>query len=311
MNQRVVKIGTRGSQLALWQANEVSRFLQRVLPNIKTEIIVIKTKGDIILDVALSKIGDKGLFTKELEEALLRGEIDMAVHSLKDMPTELPKGLILGAVLPRGEVRDVFISRDGRKLSQFTERDKVATSSLRRKAQLLHHFPHLNVIDIRGNVNSRLKKMEEGHCDGLIMAGAGIQRLGFDDKISEYLDTNTIMPAVSQGAVTIEIREDDDIIQPVCDAVNDFETWQITMAERAFLRTMEGGCQVPVACFSSQKGDEIQMEGMIASLDGKLMIKETVLCEPDEASEKAVELAWCLLNAGGDRILESIRNGNE
>ncbi|GAO31250.1 porphobilinogen deaminase [Geofilum rubicundum JCM 15548] len=269
--------------------------------------MVIKTKGDKILDVALSKIGDKGLFTKEIEQALLAGEIDLAVHSLKDMPTELPEGLSLGGVLPRGEIRDVFLSRDGRKLSAFTGNDKVGTSSLRRKSQLLNHFPYLDIVDIRGNVNSRIQKMQEGYCDGLIMAGAGIQRLGLEDLVSEYLDPTVIMPAVSQGAITIEVREDDEDIMPYIDGINDDLTWTMVMAERAFLRTMEGGCQVPVACRTLLVDDRLKISALVAALDGSQLVRETIECDLDEASEKAVEMALRMLEAGAADILKSIR----
>ncbi len=311
MNQRTIKIGTRGSELALWQANEVQTFLKKAFPEVEIEIVVIKTKGDIILDVALSKIGDKGLFTKEIEQALLAGEIDLAVHSLKDMPTELPEGLSLGGVLPRGEVRDVFLSRDGRKLAAFTGNDKVGTSSLRRKSQLLNHFPYLDIVDIRGNVNSRIQKMQEGHCDGLIMAGAGIQRLGLEHLVSEYLDPTVIMPAVSQGAITIEVREDDEDILPYIDGINDDLTWTMVMAERAFLRTMEGGCQVPVACRTLLVDEQrLKISALVAALDGSKMVRETIECDLEEASEKAIELALRMLEAGAADILKSIRHGD-
>jgi hydroxymethylbilane synthase len=308
MNQRIIKIGTRGSELALWQANEVQTYLKNAFPQTEVEIVVIKTKGDKILDVALSKIGDKGLFTKELEQALLAGEIDLAVHSLKDMPTELPEGLSLGGVLPRGEIRDVFLSRDGRKLSAFTGNDKVGTSSLRRKSQLLNHFPYLDIVDIRGNVNSRIQKMQEGYCDGLVMAGAGIQRLGLEDLVTEYLDPTVIMPAVSQGAITIEVREDDEAIMPYIEGINDDLTWTMVMAERAFLRTMEGGCQVPVACRTLLVDDRLKISALVAALDGNKIVRETIECDLDEASEKAVEMALRMLEAGAADILKSIRH---
>ncbi|ASB47698.1 hydroxymethylbilane synthase [Alkalitalea saponilacus] len=307
---RTIKIGTRGSQLALWQAHEVQKQLQSAFPDIQTEIVVIKTKGDIILDVALSKIGDKGLFTKEIEQALLNGDIDLAVHSLKDMPTELPDNLILGGVLERGEVRDVFLSRDKRPLSTFTSKDKIATSSLRRQAQLLHYNPALNIVDIRGNVNSRIQKMSDGYCDALIMAGAGIQRLGLEHLITQYLEPETVMPAVSQGAVTIEIREGDEEIYPIIDAINHLPTWYQVMAERAFLRTMEGGCQVPVACFSEVADGNMKMRAMVASLDGRIIVKDVMETTLDEATEKAIEMAFSMLDAGAEKILESIR-GND
>lgn len=308
---RLIKIGTRGSRLALWQAEEVQKKLQEAFPDLVSEIVVIKTTGDKILDVALSKIGDKGLFTKELEMELLDGSIDIAVHSLKDIPTQLPDGLMLGGVLERGEVRDVFLSGDGRLLSEFGKGDKVGTSSLRRRSQLLKHYPDISVVDIRGNVNSRIQKMQDGYCDGLVMAGAGILRLGLEDLISEYIEPSIVMPAVSQGAVAIEMREDDEYIYNIIDAINHTETWKVVMAERTFLRVMEGGCQVPVACYSVVNGHQIKLDAMVASLDGRTMIRDSFESDLEEASEKAVELALSMLEAGAEDILNSIRDSNE
>ena len=307
MSNKTIKIGTRGSKLALWQAEQVKSTISTAFPNLSVEIQVIKTKGDIILDVALSKIGDKGLFTKEIETALINGEVDLAVHSLKDLPTELPEGLVIGGMLPRGEVRDVLISKNGKKLCEMTENDRIATSSLRRKAQLLHYNPKLTIVDIRGNVDTRLKKMNDGHCDALIMAGAGIIRLGYENLITEFIAPEVILPAVSQGAVAIEIREDDEHIQRIIDAISDEQTWQTTMAERWLLRTLEGGCQVPVACFSETAGNQIKLTGLVADVDGKTVIRKAVSCPIEEASEKAIELAQSILDEGGKEILESIR----
>lgn len=292
----------------MWQAEEVRRKISEVHPELESELIVIQTKGDKILDTALSKIGDKGLFTRELEQALLDGEIDLAVHSLKDMPTELPDGLMLGGVLERGEVRDAFISRDGRKLSEFTANDKIATSSLRRKAQLLAKFPQLNVVDIRGNVDTRIQKMKEGHCDGLIMAAAGLERLGLSNLITEYLDPQTVLPAVSQGAIAIEMREDDEDIYELVDSINHFATWQAIVAERSFLRAMEGGCQIPLACYTVLAGNRFRMDAMVASLDGSKLIKSSFECNPEEACEEAIMLAHRMLENGAEEILNAIRD---
>lgn len=307
MSNKTIKIGTRGSKLALWQANTVKDALSAAFPQINFEIVIIKTKGDIILDVSLSKIGDKGLFTKEIETALLNGEVDLAVHSLKDLPTELPEGLCLGGMLKRGEVRDVFISKDGRKLSEMTENDRIATSSLRRKAQLLAFNPKLTIVDIRGNVDTRLNKMNEGHCDALLMAGAGLIRLGYDKYITEFLDPNVVLPAVSQGAVAIEIREDDEYIQRIIDAISDEHTWNTAMAERWLLRTLEGGCQIPVACYSELQNNQLTLTGLVASVDGTRVIRKSLSCPVDEGSEKAIELADSILADGGKEILDEIR----
>lgn len=307
MNKKSITIGTRGSKLALWQAETVKTELEKVHPDLYVKIKIIKTKGDKILDVALSKIGDKGLFTKEIENALYDKKIDIAVHSLKDLPTELPEDLIIGSILPRGEVHDVFISKDGRQLSEFTGSDKIATSSLRRKAQLLNYNPDLTIVDIRGNVETRLRKMNDGHCDALVMAGAGFMRLGYENLITKFLGPEIMLPAVGQGAIAIEIREDDEATQLLIDAITDEETWVATMAERALLRQLEGGCQVPVGCFSEVDGDQIKLTGMVASLDGKTMIRKSVQSSVEEASEKAIELAQAILDDGGKEILDSIR----
>ncbi|MGV8090797.1 MAG: hydroxymethylbilane synthase [Mangrovibacterium sp.] len=308
MSNKTIKIGTRGSKLALWQAEQVQAYLADAFPRLAVKKTIIKTKGDIILDVSLSNIGDKGLFTKEIENALLNGEVDLAVHSLKDLPTELPDGLIIGGMLPRGEVRDVLISKDGRKLSEMTGNDRIATSSLRRKAQLLHFNPELNLIDIRGNVDTRIQKMKDGYCDALIMAGAGMIRLGYQDMITEYLNPTLMLPAVSQGAVAIEIRENDEATLQLINAITDEDTWSITMAERAFLRTLEGGCQVPLGCYCEKNGEKLRITGILAGLDGKKLIRKSIDCLLEEASEKAIELAQSIINDGGQVILQQIRS---
>jgi hydroxymethylbilane synthase len=307
MIKESINIGTRGSQLALWQAHEVRNALLRVFPEMEVNVVTIKTKGDAVLDVALSKIGDKGLFTREIEKALLDGRIDVAVHSLKDLPTTLPGGLTLGGVLTRGEVRDVLVSRDGRTLKNLTDVDRIGTSSLRRQAQLLNYNPGLTVVDIRGNVNTRLRKMYEGHCDALVMAGAGFIRLGLASEITEYLKTDVMLPAVSQGAVVMEIRDNDADVAQIVDDITDYATLNTTMAERVFLKTIEGGCQVPVACFSEVSGNSIKLTGLVASVDGKQLLKESVACPMNEANIKAVQLAEKLLAIGGREILEKIR----
>ena len=307
MNNKTIRIGTRGSKLAMWQAEQVKKIISTAFPDLSIEIIPISTKGDVILDVSLSKIGDKGLFTKEIENALTRGEVDLAVHSLKDLPTELPEGLIIGGMLARGEVRDVIISTGGKKLSELTD-ERIATSSLRRKSQLLHIIPTLNIIDIRGNVDTRIRKMKEGYCDALVMAGAGIIRLGYEDLITEFLDPELVLPAVSQGAVAIEIRDDDDAIARVTNAISDEDTRCITMAERSLLRTLEGGCQVPVACYCKKEGEKLKITGIVSSLDGKSLIRKSIESPLDEASEKAIELAQAILKDGGQEILDQIRS---
>lgn len=307
MAKNKINIGTRSSQLAMWQAEAVRNALLETFPDTQVEIVPINTKGDAVLDVALSKIGDKGLFTKEIENALLDGRVDVAVHSLKDLPTLLPEGLTLGGVLPRGEVRDVLVSRDGRRLNELTSADKIGTSSLRRQAQLLHFNPDLQVVDIRGNVNTRLRKMEEGLCDAMIMAGAGFIRLGLEERITEFLPVEVMLPAVSQGAVAMEIRDNDPEMAEIITQITDSETLLTTNAERVFLKTIEGGCQVPVACYSEVDGEKITLTGLVASVDGSQLLKESVTCSLEHANANARELAQKLLSAGGRQILGQIR----
>jgi len=310
MIKQTIRIGTRGSQLALYQANKVKDKIEKTFPDLATEIIIIHSKGDKILDVALSKIGDKGLFTKELEEAMFRNEVDMAVHSLKDLPTTLPEGLKVGAVLSRAEVCDALVSLNGLTLNDLTPEMKIATSSLRRKAQLLKLNPNFNIVDIRGNVNTRLRKMEEGYCDAMLMAAAGLQRLGLDKYISEIIDPNTILPAVSQGAIAIESRINDAVVDNVLNTINDQLTFQVTTAERIFLRSLEGGCQIPIGCYSELKEDELSLKGFMAYVDGTQIISHEVTGKLADASQLATELAEYFINNGSLYLLNKIRNFN-
>lgn len=304
--KRHIKIGTRGSQLALYQAEKVKATLETVFPDLHVDLEIIKTKGDKILDVALSKIGDKGLFTKEIENALLDESVDIAVHSLKDLPTTLPKGLKLGAVLERGEFRDALVSLNGKKLSELGAGDIVATSSLRRQAGLMKMNNQIIIKDIRGNVNSRLKKMEEGYCDAMIMAAAGLQRLGLEKYITEIIDPQTIVPAVSQGAIAIEMRINDPEVELLMQKINHPATWNSIIAERAFLAHLQGGCQVPLGCFSKVENNILTMNGFVASLDGSQFINETISGEISKGSELGVQLAEKMLEKGALGILTQI-----
>ncbi len=302
------KIGTRGSQLALYQANHVKEILEQNFPDLSVELVVIKTKGDKILDTALSKIGDKGLFTKELEVALLNNEVDIAVHSLKDMPTQLPQGLKLGAVVERGDIADALVSKNHIPLNELTANHKIATSSLRRIANLLHFNKNLQVVDIRGNVNSRLQKMEDGYCDAMIMASAGLKRLGLEHYITEILPVDTFIPAVSQGAIGIESREDDVETDHILQKISHENTWKSVSAERAFMRKLEGGCQVPVGCVSFVDGENIRLKGFVASIDGSTYLCEEMSGELSKAAELGKNLADKLIQLGGAKILDEIRN---
>ena len=308
--KQTVRIGTRGSKLALYQAYRVKEELEIHFPNLVFEIAIIKTKGDKILDVPLSKIGDKGLFTKDLEIAMFNNEIDMAVHSLKDLPTSFPEGAKLGAVLKRGDVRDALISNNNRKISDLTSADVIATSSLRRKAQLLRINKDFKIVEIRGNVNTRIRKMQEGYCDVMVMAAAGLQRLEMGEFISELIDPEVMIPACSQGAIAIEIRENDSFIEEILSKINDNETLITTNAERAFLKTLEGGCQIPVGSYTTIKNQEFHITGFISSIDGNQFLKESASAPVEQAVEISVEMAKKLYTNGGKEILEKIRTFN-
>jgi hydroxymethylbilane synthase len=303
----IIKIGTRGSRLALYQAELTKRLLSEKFPETTVEIVIIKTKGDKILDVALSKIGDKGLFTKELEVALIENDVDIAVHSLKDLPTNLPEGLKLGAVLPRGEFRDALVSKDGRKLSELTSNDVIATSSLRRQAGLLRYNKDFKIVDIRGNVETRLRKMEEGYCDAMIMAAAGLQRLELDKYITEIIEPETIIPATSQGVIAIESRINDPRVDAYINEINSPSTWNAIDAERAFLRNIEGGCQVPVGCYTEIENDKISITGFVAAVDGTDYIEDTESGLLENTESVGINLADKLIAKGAKEILANIR----
>ncbi|MZP28844.1 hydroxymethylbilane synthase [Heliobacterium undosum] len=305
--QRPVVIGTRDSALALWQTHWVLERLKELYPEQSFEVKHIKTKGDKILDVALAKIGDKGLFTKELEVAMLNGEIDMAVHSMKDLPTVLPEGCTIGAICVREDCRDILISRDGGGLEDLPQVAKVGTASLRRKAQLWKVRPDLQLVDIRGNLQTRMRKMEEQNLDGLILAAAGVKRLGWAEKITEYIPVDMCLPAVGQGSVGIEIREGDEEIGRLVGALNHAESAVCVRAERALLRTLEGGCQVPIGSLGRLCGDKLIVDGVVASLDGKNICRDQVEGDPADPEEAGVRLAEKLLQQGAREILIQVR----
>ncbi|MFN2394690.1 MAG: hydroxymethylbilane synthase [Bacteroidales bacterium] len=310
MKHKIIRIGTRGSQLALYQAYRVKEAIEKHYPHQPVELKIIKTKGDKILDVALSKIGDKGLFTKELEVELFSGNIDIAVHSLKDLPTLFPEGLALGGVLERGDLRDALVHIDGKKLHELDENDVIATSSLRRRALLLSHNPAFKIVDIRGNVNTRLQKMQNGHCTAMIMAAAGLQRLELDHLITEILDPEIFIPAVSQGAIAMETRENDheliDLLQPVIHQ----PTLQAVNAERTFLRMLEGGCQVPIGCFTQVNQSNFRIKGFVSNLDATVVLKDELNGQAEEGIELASKLACAFIERGSKEILEEIRKNN-
>ena len=300
-------IGTRGSKLALYQANLVKSKLETTYPALEVVINVIKTKGDKILDIALSKIGDKGFFTKEIQDALYNKEVDIAVHSLKDLPTELPKGSQLGAILERVNHRDVLVSVGGKKLADFTAEDKIATSSLRRKSQLLQMNKQVQVVEIRGNVDTRIRKMNDGHCEGIIMAAAGIERLGLQEHITEYLNETQMLTAPGQGAIAIEIRKEDNEILEVLSVLNHEQSAICVTAERSFLNRLEGGCQIPFAAHATLDGDTLTVEGLVATLDGRKIQRAKIIGNSKDAIQLGIDLANSIQDNGGYEILEEVK----
>ena len=306
MTSKTIKIGTRGSKLALWQANWVKSALNAGNTSIAVELVPIKTRGDKIIDVPLAKVGGKGLFVKEIEDALLNGRIDLAVHSMKDMPSEIPDGLCVGAIPEREIPQDVLISKKGLLLHDLMPGARIGTSSLRRSAQLLHVRPDLVILPLRGNIDTRLKKLETENLDAIILAAAGVKRLGLENRITEYMDENVMLPAVGQGALCIEIRQNDPEIEPIITSLNHQETWTVVMGERAFLNRLEGGCQVPIAAHGKIEKNTFTLCGLVASVDGTNIIKET-LSGPEDSSESiGVKLADRLLSMGAKTLMENL-----
>ncbi|MGM9583679.1 MAG: hydroxymethylbilane synthase [Phascolarctobacterium sp.] len=302
----VLKIGTRQSLLALWQSNHIASCLRKQYPECEVVLKKIVTKGDRILDVPLAQIGGKGLFTKEIEEDLLSGEVDLAVHSLKDMPTVLPEGLCLTAITERANVGDAFVSNDYACFEELPLGAVVGTSSLRRKAQLLAARPDLTIRDLRGNVDTRLRKLDEGLYDAVILAAAGLERLGHGDRIRDIIPSGVCLPAVGQGALAIECRTDDAEVRQMLDFLNDQPTVYATTAERAFLGLLEGGCQVPIGVHADVEGEHIKIEAIIAALDGSTVLRDTIEGAAVDAVALGQELGKKMLANGGQEILAAI-----
>ena len=308
---KCLKLGSRGSKLALWQADFVASQLSRVVPDLNVEVKVIKTKGDKILDVALSRIGDKGLFTREIEKELLDGSIDMAIHSMKDLPSQLAPGLCIAAVLERENPGDVLISRQGYKFYDLPQGAIIGTSSLRRISQIKALRPDINLVDMRGNVETRINKMYEQELDGIVLAYAGVKRLGFEDKISDFLPHEVILPAVGQGAIAVEVREGDGASLELARSINHEPTDWATRTERSFLKVLEGGCQVPIGCYAEVRGESMTVEGLIASLDGCRVFRSGTQGNCQEADLIGQQLAHDLLQKGGASVLAEIREAGE
>jgi hydroxymethylbilane synthase len=310
---RTIRIGSRKSQLALVQTYWVRDELQKQFPDLTFEVTTMDTQGDKVLDVSLSKIGDKGLFTQELEDGMVQGNIDFAVHSLKDLPTRLPEGLMLGCITKREDPADALVVHEkhqDKQLDTLPEGAVIGTSSLRRLAQLRHHFPHLTFKDIRGNLNTRLRKLDEGQYDAIILAVAGLERLGMGDRIHQHIPADISLHAVGQGALGIECREGDTDILNVIKTLEHSATAYRCLAERAFLRELEGGCQVPIGVNTVLDGDTLTLTGLVASLDGQTLIKEQIQGAPSEAEAMGTSLAKSVRGQGAQAILDEINAAN-
>lgn len=306
MTRSALILGTRGSKLAVHQSQWVQARLQELHPGLAISLKRIQTSGDKILDVPLAKIGGKGLFVKEIEDALLSKEIDLAVHSMKDVPTALPEGLEILCIPVREDPRDALITRDGGGLEQLKQGAKIGTSSLRRQAQLLHYRPDFNIEMLRGNLDTRLRKLREGQFDAIVLAAAGLRRLGWEREIAERLPIHISLPAIAQGALGIEARRDDMVVRDLLRRFDDPRTRITVTAERALLHRLEGGCQVPIAGHAVLEGDVLILDGLVASVDGRRIIRHQIKGASSDAHRLGTELAERLLSEGGDVILKEI-----
>ncbi|GER92434.1 hydroxymethylbilane synthase [hot springs metagenome] len=315
MKNKII-IGTRGSKLALWQAEWIKSELQKLYPTLEIELNKIKTTGDKILDVPLAKVGGKGLFVKEIEEALLRNEADIAVHSMKDVPTDFPEGLHLAVITKREDPRDAFLSRISNfkfQISNFRDLPHgatIGTSSLRRSCQLLSIRPDLKIEQLRGNLDTRLRKLDEGQFDAIILAAAGVKRLGWAERITEILPSEVSLPAIGQGAIGIECRIDDEFINNLIAPLNHPETSICVRAERVFLKKLEGGCQVPIAAYARLIDSRVVMDGLVGSVSGDTIIRGHIEGIPNDAENIGIKLAEDLLSRGAREILNEVYSRN-
>jgi hydroxymethylbilane synthase len=292
--------------LAIWQAEWIQARLQELIPDLTVTLRRIKTSGDKILDAPLASIGGKGLFVKEIEEALLAGEIDLAVHSMKDVPTLLPMGLEIVCVPAREDPRDALISRDGSALNRLPRGARIGTSSLRRQAQLLHYRPDLRIEMLRGNLDTRLRKLREGAFDAIVLAAAGLRRMGWSSEVTEYLPLEVSLPAIGQGALGLEGRVNDGFVRSLLARLDHAQTRTAVIAERALLERLEGGCQVPIAAHATVQCDSLHMDALIASIDGRRIVRDKVQGQATEAHAVGTQLAERLLTDGGESILNEI-----
>lgn len=300
---RPIRIGTRGSALALWQANWVREAIRSLAPRHPVELVVIKTRGDKILDVPLARVGGKGLFVKEIEEALLAGAVDVAVHSMKDMPAELLAGLVIGPIPQREDPRDALLTRGARRLDELPAAARVGTSSLRRAAQLKRRRPDLQILPLRGNLDTRVKKLDGGELDAVVLAAAGLRRLGLAGRITQILEPAEVLPAVAQGALCIELRAADTELAALLAPLDHGPTHAAVQAERAFLRRLEGGCQVPIAGHAVVAAERLVIDGLVAELDGATCFRDRLAGAPSEAAVLGWRLAERLLALGAGEVL--------
>jgi len=303
-----LRIATRSSPLAMWQAKEVSRQLCKIYPDLDVKLIQIKTKGDKILDAPLAKVGGKGLFVKELEVSILAGEADIAVHSMKDIPVDFPDGLQLSLIMQREDPRDAFVSNNYKNLGDLPEGAVVGTSSLRRQTQISEKYPHLDIQWLRGNVNTRLRKLDEGKYDAIILAAAGLLRLKFDDRIRAYIEPEECLPAIGQGAIGIETRTNDTAVEELIAPLAHAQTTQRVMAERALNARLNGGCQVPIAGYAVFKQDQLYIRGLVGEPDGSRVLRAEITGDPQQASELGTALAENLLRQGAEEILAKLQH---
>ena len=303
-----INIGTRASKLALWQANWVKSALNENDSDQNIALVTIKTKGDKILDVPLAKVGGKGLFVKEIEQALLDHQIYIAVHSMKDMPAEIPDGLCIGAIPQREVATDVLISRAGQRFGELRRGAAIGTSSLRRASQLRHARPDIEIVPLRGNLDTRLNKLQTENLDAIVLAAAGVKRLELEHRITEYLASEIMLPAVGQGALCIEIRQNDPIIEPLVKALDDAPTRAVVLGERAFLNRLGGSCQVPIAAHGEIKNNTFHLTGLVADIHGFPIYKSILSGAVDSSESIGISLAETLLSRGADRILQQLQS---
>jgi hydroxymethylbilane synthase len=299
-------IGTRGSKLALWQSEYIKARVEEI-SGLPVCLKIIKTTGDKILDVPLAKVGGKGLFTKEIEVELVDGTVDLAVHSMKDVPTELPDGLVIAANPPRVDPRDAIVSGAGYDLETLPQGATLGTSSLRRRAQVLAMRPDLEIVDVRGNLDTRMRKAETGELDAVILAAAGMTRMGWADRITHYIDPAEMCPAVGQGAIGVEVREDDELMMGICATLTHGDTALCVRAERVVMRTLEGGCQVPIGAYARIVDGRLVMDAVVASVDGTTILRYQLTGHVDEPEMLGAAMVDRLLDMGAADVLAEVR----